>query len=212
MLWRVTAALLVAGAALFLIVAGADKIRDRMTASTPHTLDSMTYMDYARYAEFGVDMDLSEDYRAIQWMLQNIPGSPVIAEAAPAGVQYAWLGRFSIYTGLPDVVGWEWHEEQQRVMDGPTVQARGREVDAFYTTTDLVAARNFLTKYNVQYIIVGQLERAKYAPGAPGGPAPQGAPDGLLKFEANNNVLWQAVYRDGQTVIYKVIAGSQVTP
>jgi uncharacterized membrane protein len=172
----------------------------------------MTYMDYARYSEYGVDMDLSEDYRAIQWMLANIQGSPVIAEAAPAGVQYAWLGRFSIYTGLPDVVGWEWHEEQQRVLDTATVQARGREVDAFYTTTDLVAARAFLTTYNVRYIIVGQLERAKYAPGAPGGPAPAGDPDGLLKFEANNNVLWQAIYRDGQTVIYKVIDGSVVTP
>ena len=210
--WQTVSTLLVAGAALVLLVGGADKIRDRMAVSTPHTLDSMTYMAYAHYAEFGVDMDLSEDYRAIQWMLANIQGSPVIAEAAPAGVQYAWLGRFSIYTGLPDVVGWEWHEEQQRVLDEATVQARGREVDAFYTTTDLAAASAFLTKYNVRYIIVGQLERAKYAPGAPGGPAPVGAPDGLLKFDANNNVLWQAIYRDGQTVIYKVIDGSQVTP
>jgi uncharacterized membrane protein len=210
--WQGAAAILVAGAALVLVVGGADKIRDRMTASTPHTLDSMTYMAYAKYAEYGTDMDLSEDYRAIQWMLANVQGSPVIVEAAPAGVQYAWLGRFSIYTGLPDVVGWEWHEEQQRVLDQATVQARGREVDAFYITTDLVAARTFLSKYNVRYIIVGQLERAKYAPGASGGPVSQGSPDGLLKFEANNNVLWQAVYRDGQTVIFKVLDSSQVTP
>ena len=75
-----------------------------------------------------------------------------------------------------------------------------------------VAARVFLRKYNVRYIIVGQLERAKYAPGAPGGPAPAGDPDGLLKFDANNNVLWHEVYRDGQTVIYKVLDGSEVTP
>lgn len=204
-IWQAAAVLLVAGAGLVLLVGGADKIQDRMTASTPHTLDSMTYMAYAHYSEFGVDMDLSEDYRAIQWMLENVQGSPVIVEAAPAGVQYAWLGRFSIYTGLPDVVGWEWHEEQQRVLATATVQARGREVDAFYTTTDLVAARTFLSKYNVRYIIVGQLERAKYTPGAPGGPASTGAADGLLKFEDNNNVLWQAVYRDGQTVIYQVI-------
>jgi len=210
--WQGAAALLVAGAALVLVVGGADKIRDRMTASTPHTLDSMTYMAYATYAEYGTDMDLSEDYRAIQWMLANVQGSPVIVEAAPAGVQYAWLGRFSIYTGLPDVVGWEWHEEQQRVLDQATVQARGRETDAFYMTTDLAAARTFLTKYNVRYIIVGQLERAKYTPGDPGGPVSQGSPDGLLKFEANNNVLWQAVYRDGQTVIFKVLDASQVTP
>ncbi len=210
--WQAAATLLVAGAALVLIVGGTDKIRDRMTAGTPHTLDSMTYMEYAHYSEFGVNMDLSEDYRAIQWMLENVQGSPVIAEAAPAGVQYAWLGRFSIYTGLPDVVGWEWHEEQQRVLEQATVQARGREIDAFYATTDLSAVTSFLNKYNVRYIIVGQLERAKYAPGAPGGPVPPGGPDGLLKFEANNNILWQAVYRDEQTVIYKVLDAGQVTP
>jgi uncharacterized membrane protein len=157
-------------------------------------------------------MDLSEDYRAIRWMQENVRGSPVIVEAAPAGVQYAWLGRFSIYTGLPDVVGWEWHEEQQRVLDTATVVARGREVDAFYTTTDPAAVRDFLSKYNIRYIIVGQLERAKYAPGAPGGPVSGGAADGLLKFEANNNILWQAVYRDGQTVIYQVPAEGEVIP
>jgi YYY domain-containing protein len=211
-LWQVTAFILVAGAALVLVVAGADKMRDRMTPGTPHTLDSMTYMAYARYSEYGVDMDLSQDYRAIRWMQDNVQGSPVIVEAAPAGVQYAWLGRFSIYTGLTDVVGWEWHEMQQRVLDSSTVVARGKEVDAFYATTDGAAARLFIGKYNVRYIIVGQLERAKYAPGAPGGPVQEGAPDGLLKFEENNNILWNEVYRDGQTVIYKVPAGSQANP
>jgi YYY domain-containing protein len=202
--WSVTATLLVTGAALFLIIGGADKIRDRMTLSAPHTLDSMTYMDYATYADYGVDMDLSEDYRAIRWMQDNVQGSPVIVEAASSGVQYQWHSRFSIYTGLPDVVGWEWHQVQQRVLESATVIARGREVDAFYATTDLAAARDFLRKYNVRYIIVGQLERAKYAPGAPNGTVGAGSPDGLLKFEANNNIYWHEVYRDGQTVIYEV--------
>jgi len=203
-LWQIVATILVAGAALVLLIGGADKIRDRMTVSAPHTLDSMTYMAYAHYSEYGVNMDLSEDYRAIRWMQANVQGSPVIVEAPSAGVQYTWLNRFSIYTGLTDVVGWEWHESQQRVLDSATVIARGREVDAFYATTDLATVSDFLQKYNVRYIIVGQLERAKYAPGAPGGPVPAGAPDGLLKFEANDNILWHEVYRDGQTVIYEV--------
>ena len=208
--WSVTATLLVTGAALFLLIGGAGKIRDRMTLTAPHTLDSMTYMDYTHYADYGVDMDLSEDYRAILWMQDNVQGSPVIAEAASAGVQYQWHQRFSIYTGLPDVVGWEWHQVQQRVLDSATVIARGKEVDAFYATTDLAAARDFLRKYNVRYIIVGQLERAKYAPGAPNGPVLEGAPDGLLKFEANNNVFWHEIYRDGQTVIYEVPEGGEL--
>jgi len=199
-IWSVTATLLVTGAALFLIIGGADKIRDRMNSAAPHTLDSMTYMDYSQYADYGVNMDLSEDYRAIRWMQDNVQGSPVIVEAASAGVH----SRFSIYTGLPDVVGWEWHQVQQRVLDSSTVIARGKEVDAFYATTDIAAACDFLNKYNVRYIIVGQLERAKYASGAPNGPVPEGAPDGLLKFDQYSGTLWNEVYRDGQTVIYEV--------
>ncbi len=210
--WQAASVLLAIGAALVLVVAGADKIRDRMTAGTPHTLDSLTYMAYAHYSEFGVDMDLSQDYRLIRWMQDNIQGSPVIVEAAPAGVQYAWMGRISIYTGLPDVVGWEWHEEQQRVVDTATVVGRGREVDDFYGTTDLAAATAFINKYHARYIIVGQLERAKYVPGAPGGPVALGSPDGLLKFEMNNDILWHAVYRDEQTVLYEVLSPAQVTP
>jgi YYY domain-containing protein len=198
--WKGAAIALVAGASLVLLISGTDKMRDRMTSSVPHTLDSMTYMTYAHYSEYGVDMDLSQDYRAILWMQDNVKGSPVIVEAAPAGVQYAWLGRYSIYTGLPDVIGWEWHEEQQRVLDSAEVMARGKEVDAFYATTNVSAARDFLSKYNVRYIIVGQLERAKYGD------------DGLSKFEANNNILWREVYREGQTVIYEIPTAEEANP
>ena len=49
-------------------------------------------------------------------------------------------------------------------------------------------------KYNVQYIVVGQLEQATY-------PGP-----GLDKFEALNGVFWQEVYRDQQTVLYQIMA------
>jgi uncharacterized membrane protein len=164
----------------------------------------MTYMAFAHYSEYGVDMDLSQDYRAILWMQDNVQGSPVIIEAPSAGVQYTWLNRFSIYTGLPDVVGWEWHQSQQRVVDSGSVIARGKEVDAFYATIETTAAREFLRKYNVRYIIVGQLERAKYTPGAPNGPVLLDQPDGLIKFDQQNGILWHEVYRDGQTVIYEV--------
>ena len=196
--WQIAAAALTAGAALFLLMGGMGKIADRMNTAAPHTLDSMTYMNFTTYDMFNANLDLSEDYRAIRWMQDNVQGSPVIAEAAPAGIQYTWLGRFSIYTGLPDVVGWEWHQIQQRLMFTDTVRARGVEEDVFYTTTDVSQAQDFLRKYNVRYIILGQLERAKYVG------------DGLSKFEAYNGTLWNAVYRDGQTVIYQVPVSGEV--
>jgi uncharacterized membrane protein len=202
--WQTAALALTAGAALFLLMGGMGKILDRMAPNAPHTLDSMTYMDYATYNERGTDLDLSADYRAILWMQDNVQGSPVIAEAPSAGIQYEWLNRFSIYTGLPDVVGWEWHQEQQRLMLTTTVRARGVEEDAFYVTTDIQATLNFLHKYNVRYIIVGQLERAKYMPGGFSNLVPAGGLDGLAKFERYDGKYWHSVYRDGSTVIYEV--------
>ena len=192
--WQMTTTVLVACAALFLLLGGLDKIRDRIATNAPHTLDSVTYMAYATYADFGVTMDLSEDYRAIRWMQENVTGSPVILEAAGVGIQYRWFSRFSIYTGLPTVVGWEWHQRQQRVFSETEVYTRGIEVRQFYETTDLYLTEGFLEKYNVKYIVVGQLERAFYLA------------EGLSKFDDYNGVLWNEVYRDGQTVIYEVLS------
>ncbi len=202
--WQVMASLLVMGAALFLLVAGVNKVRDRWVPGIPHTLDSMDYMQYATYSEFGRDFSLVEDYRAIRWLQENVQGSPVIVEAAPAGVQYTWLSRFSIYTGLPSVVGWQWHEQQQRVYFSVQVIQRGIDVDTFYTTSDIAAALDFLRRYNVRYIIIGQEELGKYTPVESLDPTMPTPPNGLLKFELYDGIFWQEVYRDGGTVIYEV--------
>lgn len=191
--------LLVAGAFLFTITATFDKMSDRMNGLAPRTLDSLEYMKFATYSEFGRDMLLDQDYQAIRWLQDNVQGSPVILEAAPAGVQYTWLSRMTIYTGLPGVVGWQWHQQQQRLQFSQQAIDRGLEVDAFFNTLDRNAAQTFLRKYGVRYIIVGQLERSKYTPFDPA------VPNGLTKFEGLNGVLWNEVYRSGETVIYEVI-------
>ncbi|WKZ36659.1 MAG: DUF2298 domain-containing protein [Anaerolineales bacterium] len=192
--------MLFAGAFMFTLTATTDKISDRMTPSAPRTLDSMDFMKYSSYADYGHDFSLAEDYHAILWMQKNIQGSPVLLEAAPAGVQYRWHSRFSTYTGLPNVVGWQWHQQQQRAfLSNEAVQQRGAEVDAFYMTTEKDAARDFLRKYGVRYIVVGLLEHAKYTP-----PDPNAA-NGLLKFDRLNGVLWNEVYLNGNTVIYEVL-------
>ncbi len=191
--WQTGLILLVLGAALYPVLAGTDKIKDRMSAAAPNTLDGMAYMKSSYYSESGVDMDLSEDYRAIQWMQRNVQGSPVIVEANSFDL-YRWFNRFTIYTGLPGVVGWDWHERQQRaILPGEWVSNRVNEIEQFYTIDSRDQAEKFLKKYNVQYIVVGQLERAKYGEA------------GLLRFVEWNGDLWQEVYRDGQTAIYQVI-------
>ena len=199
--WQAASFVLVTGGALFLLVAGVSKIRDRWIVEAPHTLDSMEYMQYAVYSEFGRTFSTQEDYQAIRWLQDNVIGSPVIVEAAPAGVQYTWLSRISIYTGLPSVVGWQWHEQQQRVYFSSQVIQRGIEVDIFYKTVDAYAAVDFLQKYGVRYIILGQLELGKYTPVDPL------EPSGLDKFEQYDGALWNEVFRAGETVIYEVVDG-----
>ncbi len=193
MAWQIGLAFLVSAAALFPLLGMTAKIQDRMAEGVPLTLNGMDYMQYAKYDESGYVMNLSQDYAAIRWMQDNVEGSPVLVEAN-SGRLYRWYSRYTIYTGLPGVVGWEWHEQQQRALTpADWVSRRLREIDAFYLTLDPEPARQFLKKYNVSYIIVGQLEKATY-PGL-----------GLQKFPTLEGQLWRSVYQDGDTTIYAVM-------
>jgi YYY domain-containing protein len=195
--WLIVLVTLFLGALLVPMMAGMAKVKDRMAEVAPFTLDGMHYMETATYDWKGA-MDLAQDYRAIRWMQENVgadggPGSPVIVEANLRDL-YRWGSRFSIYTGLPSVVGWEWHQQQQRAINpGQWVSNRINEVDSFFKTIDEEAAIRFLEKYGVGYIILGQLERNVY-PGL-----------GLQKFEQFEGIYWDEVFRDQDTVIYKVI-------
>jgi YYY domain-containing protein len=188
--WQVSMVFLIAGAALFTIMGTAGKIRDRWVMDAPRELDSMAFMKYAYYDDFGQRLDLSEDYRAIRWMQDNVKGSPVIVEANCS--EYRWCTRFTIYTGLPGVVGWNWHQRQQRVFTSTWVEARVADVGDFYNAVEGESTTAFLDQYDVRYIIVGQIEHAAYSP------------EGIAKFERLNGRYWQEVYRDGKTAIYEV--------
>jgi YYY domain-containing protein len=192
LLWEISVTLLVIAAALYPIMATPGKFTDRMVQDAPHTLDGMAYMQYASYNDQNMEMDLSQDYAAICWMQKNIIGSPVIVEGNVP--EYRWGTRYTIYTGLPGVVGWNWHQRQQRgVASNEWVTDRVAEINMFYQSQDLDQSVKFLKKYQVSYIVVGQLERAYY-PGI-----------GLDKFAANQGKLWEEVYHNEKTTIYKVL-------
>ncbi|HLF73115.1 MAG TPA: DUF2298 domain-containing protein [Anaerolineales bacterium] len=188
--WQTAMILLISGAALFSVSGTAGKVRDRWIVEAPRTLDSMTFMKYAQYDDFGQRLDLSEDYHAIRWLQDNVKGSPVIVEANCP--EYRWCTRFTIYTGLPGVVGWNWHQRQQRAFMPHWVTDRVDAITNFYNSVDLDFSLNFLESYDVKYIMVGQLERAAYTP------------EGIAKFEQYDGAHWNAVYRDANTVIYEV--------
>jgi uncharacterized membrane protein len=189
--WQTAMVFLVAGAAMFTLTGITGKIRDRWIIEAPRTLDSMTFMKYANYDDFGQRLDLSEDYRAIRWMQENVQGSPVIVEANCP--EYRWCTRFTIYTGLPGVVGWNFHQRQQRAYTSMWVEERVASVGNFYNSVDIDFTRKFLKTYQVKYIIVGQLERAAYTP------------EGIAKFQQYDGVYWKSIYSDGSTIIYEMM-------
>ncbi len=190
--WLSGLSALVLGALLFPWLGTLDKLRDRMAPEAPHTLDGQAYMAYAEYLAPTGLLQLRQDYDAIRWLLTHVDGSPVLVEANT--VEYQWGSRISINTGLPTVVGWNWHQRQQRgvVVPADWVTQRIADVAAFYQATDRASVVDFLRRYQVDYIIVGQLERNTY-------PGP-----GLTKFPLWDGDLWEEVYRQGDTAIYRV--------
>jgi YYY domain-containing protein len=159
--WQVLLGMLVFCAALYPLTATLAKVRDRMAEEAPRTLDGTAFMAAATYYDIGGGYSLNRDYQAIRWMQQNIKGSPVILEANVP--EYRWGSRFTIYTGLPGVLGWNWHQRQQRLVTGDVpVTTRALGITDFYLTRSLDEAEQFLAEYNVSYVIVGTLERMYY--------------------------------------------------
>jgi YYY domain-containing protein len=190
--WKFALGALVFCAALYPLLGGTAKIKDRMAPEAPHTLDGMAFMKYAVYDDLGTKLDLNQDYQAIRWLQENVTGSPVIIEGNM--VEYHWGTRNTIYTGLPNVIGWNWHERQQRARSVENlITDRISDVNAFYLEPDLQRAKAILDKYGVKYIIIGQLERALYT-----GP-------GLDKFEQADGLFWKKVFHQGDTTIYQVV-------
>ncbi len=184
-IWWALLALLALAAGLYPVAGTWAKIRDRISSDAPRTLDGSAYMHYASLADGNHTMSLKYDFEAIRWMQEHVKGSPVIVEANTPG--YRWGARFSVYTGLPSVVGWDWHQHQQRLIVPPEwITRRIDDVRNFYSTPSLADAQAFLKKYHVRYIIVGDLERTCY---------PR---SGLEKFKR-----WKPVYQNPGTAIYE---------
>ena len=197
--WTGALTLLVAAAAAYTVTATAAKVRDRFPAFTaipdsgcaplagmtepntrslppedqPHSLYGLDYMTWGAYCDHDSFLPLAYDHDAIRWLQDNVVGSPVIVEAQSFDL-YRMSSRYAWNTGLPDVVGWDYHTRQHNAAV-PTefVTARGYEIIDFYTTASLDAALQFLAKYDARYVIVGPMEQAYYA-----------ATGGLAKFDA----------------------------
>jgi uncharacterized membrane protein len=116
---------------------------------SPATLDGNEYLGREHPDEFA----------AIQWMRAHVTGLPVILEAT--GNPYSYYARFSSNTGLPTVLGWANHEGLWRGHE-PQVGQRTQEVTRMYNAPTLDEVTPLLDRYQVQYVVVGELERKDY--------------------------------------------------
>jgi uncharacterized membrane protein len=138
------------------------------------TLDGTAYLSGAS----------PDDAAAIEWMRANLPFG-VVAEAV--GGSYSGYARISAHTGLPTVIGWPFHEVQWRG-DAALLGSREADIQQLYQTRDWAEAQSIVQAYGIDYVYIGPLERATYAP--------------LVerKFEA----FMDLVYQDEAVLIYSV--------
>ncbi len=166
--WAALLLLAVLSASVFPILGTKARLADRF-GPTALTLDGRAYQQLYGYVDPGPNgradsplsaYDFAGDAEALDYMRDNISGSPVVMEAVTT--QYRWTPRVAVYTGLPVVVGWEWHQIQQRGEGGAVpanVLARVSDVRWFYSTPDPAVAMSLVDQYNVSYIYVGATER-----------------------------------------------------
>jgi len=189
---------LVAGSLIY-VYSGTRARQEARFADLSPTLNGFAYFSYGTFQEDkgtpaeGDDqlVVLADDKPLIDWLRQNVRGSPVIVEAV--GPLYHWTGRISWNTGLPTVIGWDWHETQYRTDYDGLVQQRRAETARFFTDPSAAAAADFLRKYNVKYVVVGTEEWVF------------GTPAGLDKFEHMQGLT--PMFRSGRYVIYAVDLG-----
>jgi YYY domain-containing protein len=208
--WRVlwTAVFLyLLGLSLVFLVAGTPvRLDDRFPQglSEPNrpplgTLDGMAYMQAGTYTwhpdpaqASTTRIELRHDYDALRWMLDNVEGTPVVAEALIGYYREGGL-RVASFTGFPTLLGFHQEGEQRY---GWQTGPRRSQAETFWNTPDVTQAQQLIAELGIDYIYVGQLERIVY-------PA-----EGLAKFQqmAQDGLL-EVVYSNDQVTIYQAATG-----
>lgn len=135
---------------------------------------------------------LPEDARAVDWIRTNLPPDATILESTAHA--YEWPSRIATFSGRICLVGWKNHESGWR-NSWELAMDRDAAIQAVYAAPDLETAQQILHKYGIEYVYVGDLERA---------PVPKEHRTwNLEKFEG-----WPAVYRNERVAIYRVPAAS----
>lgn len=141
-----------------------------------------------------------DDYEAMQCLAELEPrqNDAVLVEMH-SGAYSPEKGRFSMFTGIPTLLGWDNHEHQWRGLDNYYQVVRGedrkRDIDRLYQlpADNWAEVMTIVDRYGIDYVVVGDTEIRQYRGAS--GDAP-----GLEKFA----VLLDPVCQSGQTAVYRV--------
>lgn len=199
--WAIALAYLLGLSLVFLVVGTPARLDDRFPPENGRpavgTLDGMAYMEAGSYTwhpdpaqASSSRIVLRHDYEALRWLLDNVKGAPVVAEAVIGYYREGGL-RVASFTGFPTLLGFHQEGEQRY---GWQTGPRRSQAEEFWTTTDAQRAQQLIDELGVNYIYIGQLERIVYSPQA------------LAKFDqlAATGALQVAYSNDGVT-IYRVL-------
>ncbi len=178
---KAAAALLVLAALFTSVTGGRAAVSRHFAPYSGPSLDGLRYLQEQRPGE----------YRAVEWMRRNVAGTPVVLEAQ--GPSYQDFGRISMLTGLPTLLGWDYHVKQRGNPESE-IETRKNVVRTIYSHTEAGRAIAYLKRYGVGYIYVGPVERKTY-PAA-----------GLSKFRTNPQ-QFPLVYENPEVQIYRVAGG-----
>ena len=153
---------------------------DDLSRTRFKTLDGTAYtLDFAStYTGNFHSGNLLEYMDAVNWFNTEVEGPHVIIESY--GESYTDYNIVSAYTGLQTVCGWQTHEWLWRfhgVVDPETdllvsdpdydvwsiyLTPRYKDIATVYTSSDPDEIRDVLERYNVEYVIVGSMERNRF--------------------------------------------------
>ena len=116
--------------------------------------------DIKANAEKYIANKLPDDYKAIQWIKQNINRDDVILEL-PGG-SFNDYSIISVFTANPTVLGWHGHEWVWRAKPDYSApdeeQERWNAIYYMYKTATKEQLKDYIEKYNISYIYIGNVE------------------------------------------------------
>lgn len=199
------ATLALVAAMVYPVLATVPRLEQRFFPGSPlGSLDALAWMSAGTVPVFASSdveaINYAGDAEAIAWLNDHITDTPVIAEAS-IGPYRCNGSRISAATGLPTIIGWERHEQQQRYPE--ELPPRVADVRALYTSSDVAEKLAILRRYNVEYVIVGDLERLY--PIANNECSPTGSAAGIAAFDEMVGDSLEVAHAEQGTIIYRVL-------